>query len=625
MSDNLSFDEVESKLSLVIRKPQDGKTFICITNIINDKKSIHIVMTMNTLSASTQFLCRIAEKIGSKKIIVFNSKKDTAGDCYYARTLEDVWRLITKHPDIQVIVCCANEIRIKLSVIDLIARADDSEIFRRSNRMFTIHIDEAHKYIPANQSCIRTYNASPSVNSIIGYSATPDGIWSKNQADPLFHSIFIRDVEKELDIIRSRYYFGVKDCEFHILEEEMTHAHVISSANINPVISQTALIRSGMNDLNHKTLFGEKWRFDLGNELLLLSTIYQILTRMRISADSFSYHFVPGYGRKATHYEIVDLLLKICPNANIISVNGNGFELYRIRASDNKSYNVNSGNSILSMASSEDRARLGQPSNMIQELIKLTPNCPTFITGFACVGMSVTLINESLGNFDSVIMAHQHYSRDKLYQLCRFLCNYTYWSPAGRANIKHTQFYSLTTSVKDICLDYEVTIEHISAECTGKNCSLRDIGGFEPEEPSARELKSLDLKSIKLSDPDRTFKQFKVYEGNDEEQWEKVKKFYEVITGKLLTKKSSPTQVDGFYECSTTAGVVKQSIGNIKRLDKQSWWSLFQLTESLSYARIFVGYDNLDDPSEYTIFIKYAKLEDSEENKSILHKYANKT
>ena len=94
---------------------------------------------------------------------------------------------------------------------------------------------------------------------------------------------------------------------------------------------------------------------------------------------------------------------------------------------------------------------------------------------------------------------------------------------------------------------------------------------------------------------------------------------------KKLYGKSRPKFIDGFYHCSTTAKVVKQPIGSINSLAKQSWWSTFQLTsESLSYARIFVGYDNLDDQSEYTVFVKYAQLEDSEDNKKILQKYGKK-
>ena len=619
-----SDEEIESKLSLVIRKPQEGKTYICITNIISDTKSIHIVMTMNTLSAGMQFFGRMEEKIGSKKIIVFNSKKETAGNCLYAKTVLDILSLITDNPEIKVIVCCAHEKRIRKSIINLISITSDSVSFKQSKRMFNMHIDEAHKYIPENQHCIRKYNASSVVNSIIGYSGTPDGIWEENQTDPLFHKILIRDVETELQIIRSPDYFGVNRCEFHILEEEMTHNEIVSIANINPNVSQIAFVRADMNENNQKTWFDNNWRFELGNEVLLLSYISLIIPRMGISEDSFSYHFVPAYNRKATHYETVEILLKICQNANVICVNGNGFELYRIRPFENKSYRVKSGNQILQMTStSEERKRLGEPSNMVQELIKDTPNCPTFVTGFTCIGMSVTLINEFLGNFDSVIMAHQHYSRDKLYQLCRFLFNYTSWSANGRSKIKPTQFYSLTKSVVDTCIEYEENVERMSTEFAGKTCSLREIQGLEPEKPSERELKHSDLKSIILVNPEnKIWKKFKVYDGNDHEEWRKAELFYESVMKKSLSKKSRPKQVDGFFKCSTTAVVAKQPISEIISLDKQSWWSTFQLTsDGLSYARIFVGYDNLDDPSEYTIFIKHVQLEDSEENKRILQKY----
>ena len=69
-------------------------------------------------------------------------------------------------------------------------------------------------------------------------------------------------------------------------------------------------------------------------------------------------------------------------------------------------------------------------------------NCPTFVTGYTCVGMSVTLINQNMGNFDNVVMAHQHFSTDKLYQLCRFLFNYTSWSQENKDRIKKTKRWS---------------------------------------------------------------------------------------------------------------------------------------------------------------------------------------
>ena len=62
MSEYITNDEIESKFSLVVRKPQEGKTFICINSIANDNsKDIHIVLTMNTLSAGMQFFGRMEE------------------------------------------------------------------------------------------------------------------------------------------------------------------------------------------------------------------------------------------------------------------------------------------------------------------------------------------------------------------------------------------------------------------------------------------------------------------------------------------------------------------------------------------------------------------------------------
>ena len=41
----------------------------------------------------------------------------------------------------------------------------------------------------------------------------------------------------------------------------------------------------------------------------------------------------------------------------------------------------------------------------------------------------------------------------------------------------------------------------------------------------------------------------------------------------------------------------------------------------LSYCRVFVGYDSVDDPSEYTIYVKYVEIENTPENVEILSKY----
>ena len=261
---------------------------------------------------------------------------------------------------------------------------------------------------------------------------------------------------------------------------------------------------------------------------------------------------------------------------------------------------------------------------MIQKLIQTYPNYPTFITGHTCVGMSVTFINPTLGNFDGVIMSHQHYSRDKLYQLCRFLFNYEKWTPESRTTIKKTQFYSLTTSVIDTCIEYEKHIERIITDFAGKSCSLREIQGLAAEEPTEREIKKAAFDKIETNDK-KMWKKFKVYEGNDDLMWEKAHQFYENIRGKRIVGKSMPKKVEDYYHCSDSKGLGLKNASTFNHLDQEKWSNRFQLKKDcLTYAHVFVGYENVKDPTEYTIFIKYVELVDTPETREYLAKYHDK-
>jgi hypothetical protein len=122
------------------------------------------------------------------------------------------------------------------------------------------------------------------------------------------------------------------------------------------------------------------------------------------------------------------------------------------------------------------------------------------------------------------------------------------------------------------------------------------------------------------------WKKFKVYDGNDEEQWTRVNAFYKDKIGKDIPSRSKPkkynpnTQEESdFYYSSTTEKLGIQLDSSIKSLSTQSWHSTFQLMPNkLNYARIFVGYDNLDDSTEYTIYVKYAQLIDTPKTREIL-------
>lgn len=642
MSDNFSNDEIESKLSLVVRKPQEGKTTICITSITNDtSKNIHIVLTMNTLAAGMQFFGRMQNDIGAERIIVFNSKKQTAGDCHHAKDIGRVMTLINRE-NIKVIVCCAHEKRIRESLPDLFNMIADSVRFREQNIKFAIHIDEAHKYIPENRIHVRNFNNNYYVTDIIGYSATPDEIWVAKRSDPMFSKIEILNVEEELAIIRSPDYFGVNRCHFNIYDE-LDHETLIEESGINFRIPNLTFERAGMEDKHRKDWYGNRWYFDLGNEILLLSFVNYILPLLGLPLDKFSYNFMPAYTRKATHYQCMELILKHYPTANVIIMNGNGYQLCRLRPATGKTCIITDDTEIrqstMLISCPIQRKRqsdaLNEPAYVIQQLIKDTPNYPTFVTGFTCVGMSVTLINQEIGNFENVIMAHQHYSRDKLYQLCRFLFKYESWTPENRERIKTTQFHSLTKIVRDKCLQYEEHIEKICTEFIGKTISIKEINGEEPEEPSEKENKLIAYNRVRLSNSDgKTWKKFKVYDGNEEEQWEKAHEFYASVrkahsdpkfTDDRIPTNSMPKRDKDdprFFNSAVKGGLQRVPLSTFVGIEKEKWDNRFALCQDqLSYARVFIGYDNLDDPTEYTIHIKYAILEDNADSRYYVNTY----
>jgi len=105
--------------------------------------------------------------------------------------------------------------------------------------------------------------------------------------------------------------------------------------------------------------------------------------------------------------------------------------------------------------------------------------------------------------------------------------------------------------------------------------------------------------------------------------WREADEFYRGIVGKLMNGKTKPSKMDdGFYHCSTTSQPSKQSDLHIKSMEKQSWHSTFQLVkDKFNYARVFVGYGDLDDPSEYTIYIKHVKVKNTSENRAVLLKH----
>ena len=604
-------------LCAIIRKPQEGKTFICLENIRSNGQSYHLIVTMNTIKSNLQFFERAKSRFGDK-ICVFNSrgtKKDQESDFRHAKDISGVKKHLIGGAT--VVIMCAHPKRFDDSILDLLGEIEDSKTIRKS---VIIHIDEAHAYVSAFRDKIVEMNRVSITERIYMYSATPFSIWSDessvHETEQLFKNIYVVDNQREFNVMKSTDYFGVKDCDYRVVHRDypmidsvIPHEFVGRWGNDK----QRGNVRAGLN-----ISWGSPGVFDIGNEIDLLSHTkhtLKMLKDVRVKDEEFSYNFVPGFCRKLTHYMIMEMILDVYPRALVILINGDGTQLFR----QDELGEVKDGLSVSPGFIGSPIPPMNEPSEQIESCIKKYPGRPTFITGFHCVGMSVTFINERIGNFDNVIYSHEHYMErpEVQYQLCRFLFNFTSWSPESRLKKKITRLFVSSRELVQNCLDYEVQIDKIDTELSGSMRSRSEVVGdvkvrekkvpkerrFDPLEPYA---KIVGLKKVPVMD-----------EEDVEDALDKVKKIYKDFTGKDLKGKAMPKKNDeGFYECSTTGERDVQIEPNKFRKTLDNWkkTSNFAMKKTKKrYARVYVAYYDKGDTNEYMWFVRMMELEDREE------------
>ena len=577
---------------------------------------------MNTIKSNLQFFERARAKFG-EKICVFNSrgkKKDQAEGFLHATDVVGVKKHLKTGAEI--VIMCAHPKRFDVSIIDLLEEIEESS---KINRQVIIHIDEAHAYIPAYRDKIAEMNGISITERIYMYSATPFSIWcseaSVHETEQLFKNIYVVDNEKEFRVTKSDKYFGVKDCQYRIVPREYPM--------IDPIISPDFVGRWGNSKQRTAVREGRtvSWMnpgpFDIGNEIDLLShTGYtlKMLNGTCIKDDSFSFNFVPGFCRKLTHYKIMEMILEIYPSALVVLINGDGTLLFK---NDEDGVVIDDGITPPPGIVGSVIPAKNEPSEQIEDCIKKFPGRPVFITGFHCVGMSVTFINERIGNFDNVIYSHEHYMDrpDVQYQLCRFLFNYTSWSLEGQARIKKTKLFLSSRELLQNCLDYEKQVDKIDTEMSGSVLTRSEVVGdvkvkmkkvpeerrFDPLESYA---KIVGLKRIPVLDGE-----------NEEEALEQVKGIYIRFMGKELKGRALPKKVEsgkysGFYHCSSTGKkeVLTEPRKFKKIIDNWKHTSNFALKRGqYKYARVYVVYDDIGNKGDYMWFVRMMEIEDTEE------------
>lgn len=599
-------------LCAIIRKPQEGKTFICLENIRLNSDSYHLIVTMNTIKSNLQFFERARNKFGNN-ICVFNSKskkQDENENYLHAKDVTGVKKHLKNKS--KVVILCAHKKRFEQSILDLLEEIDDSKNLRKS---VIIHIDEAHAYIPTYREKIIEMNEYSITHRIYMYSATPFSIWGDQQ---IFRNIYIVDIEKEFNIIKSDKYFGVKDCTYSIVPQN-------SDIIIPPIIPPDFIQRWGSKSQISKCSNGGfvKWgspgAFDMGNEVHLLSHIKNTLTSNYgpcIHGDKYSLNFVPGFCRKLTHYAIMEMILDIYPRALVIVINGDGEQLFY------KGENYSTFCEILE--------KRNEPSEQIEECLNHFPGRPTFITGFHCVGMSVTFVNERIGNFDNVIYSHEHYidRPDIQYQLCRFLFNYISWSEESQKKIKKTKLFISSSILYNNCLEYEKQVDKIDTEMGGSMRSREEVVGEvrvkEKKIPKERMFDALEHYTEIVG-----IKQFTVDDEEDEEdKLKKVKSVYLKFLNKELKGKALPKKDErGFYECSTTGKkeIFYEPLNFKKTIEGWKNTSNFAIKKGIyKYARVYVVYEEENNKFPYRWFIRMMEIKDCDEVDQFWDSYEEK-
>ena len=597
-------------LCAIIRKPQEGKTFICLQNILKSPDCYHLIITMNTIKSNLQFFERARAQFGNR-ICVFNSKgkkKDQDSDFLHAKDVSGVKKHLRAGANI--VIMCAHPKRFDYSIVDILEEIQDS---LKIQKQVVIHIDEAHKYVPTFRDKVVQMNAYEITERIYMYSATPFNIWaneaSVHTTDQLFKEIYIMDCEEQFKVMKSEDYFGVKDCSFRVVPQDSPGYQTIDS--VIPAefierwggVKQKGKARDGITQ--H---WGKPGVFDIGNEVQLLSHAGFSLNVLKdnsiIKDGEFSYNFIPGFCRKLTHYKLMEMTLELYPTALVIIINGDGSQLFR---TDDDGQGI-----VGSIIPNKN-----EPSEQIEDCVKKFPNRPTFITGFHCVGMSVTFINPRIGNFDNVIYSHEHYMDrpDIQYQLCRFLFNFITWTERERLGIKQTKLFVSSRGLIKNCLDYEQQVDKIDTEMSGSLRTKGEVVGdmtikekkvpkerrFDPLEPYT----SVRVKKVLVSDLE-----------DEEEALEKVKRVYNGFMGVDLTGKSLPEKKNGFYECSTTGkkGVFTDTTSLYKTIKGWKKTSNFAMKRGTTkYARVYVAYEEDGDNSEYMWFIRMMEVEEREE------------
>lgn len=383
-----------SKFLLCVLPTQCGKTFVSTQSIDKDIKddefygrSINIVFTMNSICNNQQFASRLdynEQLYGKGSVCIFSSKHNAKYT--HVKSLNELQGLCLDRATCpHVVVLCGNPTRFG-DAVKFVQVLDQNRL--HITRVM-LHYDELHKYITNKKlrNQIECLHGLDIVKRIIGFSATPDKIWS------------LSDFWANLNIIKiDNYsyenYAGCKDMKYTFIEDYFDLPYCKPSS---------------YDKLDEQTI----------------GFIKHVIKKYPNIISDHKKVFIPGHIRCSSHYKIRNYIFSVSNNAVVIVINGM-----------EKTIQFNKDNTLVTIDLKLNKEELCEliAKQIIKEGLE---SRPIIITGCICVSMGQTLMHELLGPFTDCIISHLDFSNDDIYQLFgRILGRIKTWS-----NYRKTRVY----------------------------------------------------------------------------------------------------------------------------------------------------------------------------------------
>jgi hypothetical protein len=421
--------ETTSKFTLCVLSTQQGKTFTAISKIISEiehdrefGRSIHIIFTMNTLMNNEQFAKRletVEKDYGRGSVCVFSSKYD--GNYKHVKTRIELQGICLDNSTIpRVIIMCSNSCRFEDGV-EFLNVINNNRI--NIVRSFAYY-DELHKYINDERRIqIERIHSFNIISGIMALTATPDkifqnaGFWNK------IRLINIPNFSEE-------NYAGYKDMVFNINDEFFKMPYV------SP--------RQFSEDMDNQTI----------------GFIEHILNKYPEILEKNARLFAPAHIPRKGHNRVRDLIFKQNKEAVVIVING---------VEKTMQFNDSFGNTKTLPLYCDECEEVCETISRLLIKHDLVSR-PMVITGYMCIGMGQTLVNEQIGSFTSAIIGHLDLTNDDIYQLFgRITGRMKHWS-----TYVPTQVYCPTPAMNRI-----IVMEECSRNMAcGHNGNIVDRGDY---------------------------------------------------------------------------------------------------------------------------------------------------